>query len=351
MMEHAYKLLETNPQRRDQAIKAIRTVLRMDEGQRSAAFGRWALSFAKAGFLLVVLGIELDLYGFLMSWTTYWNAGKSCAGGVGPDDVVKTMRLFLLACPAGYFLAIAQYYNQDFFAGFFKQDEIADNRQPLLPQHKGDVDRKQKILVSKPPVILEYFHFLPLLRFYVLAKELAANDVEALFRVSSVSSFTIGFAQLMCFLLAANSTCSEDPHSEESHKHLISVTLIVIFGLCAQFFNLLVTFVYFHGRLPSLMKSSFQVEALIENEKERFAEQDLQYQKYVAQHAETKSQDDLDHVEDMLNGFKIEISQYAQDDLLQNALSYLPYEDITEMVMFVRTKKIYHHQHITSLGS
>merc|ERR1712100_256311 len=55
--------------------------------------------------------------------------------------------------------------------------------------------------MPKLPAHLNFYHFLPIVRYYLLVKDPTTNDVESLFRVNALSTFTLGFAQVFCMVL------------------------------------------------------------------------------------------------------------------------------------------------------
>jgi len=98
-------------------------------------------------------------------------------------------------------------------------------------------------------VLLKAFHFLPIVRYFLLVKDPESNDVESLFRINALSSYTLGFAQVFCMMLGiTNGSLHWD------------VKLHV--GVVAQLVNGTMTYLYFFTDHPARMKTQMQVEAL-----------------------------------------------------------------------------------------
>jgi len=95
--------------------------------------------FFTTSYLFVIFGCELDFFGFLMAFSSYWNIGFTI------------VRLLLVVCPFVFVLAVGIY-------------------------------RKK-----------ESFRFLPIFRYYSYSKW-EHSDVEGVFIVNALSSFSIGVA-------------------------------------------------------------------------------------------------------------------------------------------------------------
>merc|ERR1740121_3306557 len=52
-------------------------------------------------------------------------------------------------------------------------------------------------LSARTPTKMQIYHFVPVLRYIVVIKDRQADDVESIFRVNSLSSFSLGIAQMV----------------------------------------------------------------------------------------------------------------------------------------------------------
>jgi len=191
--------------------------------------------------LIVVSGCEIDLYGFGMSFLSYWNMDV----GAG----IYVVRALLIACPVGHFVAVLMYmmYFQE------EEDRMAreNQEQPeqVVNEHiTGNIAGKKErtIVAFKAPrlkrngIQMRFYPFLPIFRFYLVVKEREADDIEALFRVNSLSSFSLGMAQIVSI----------------SFTSFVAGTPLDIFlyiNIASQCVSSFITLVYFVTPLSSLM--------------------------------------------------------------------------------------------------
>merc|ERR1712188_344371 len=91
--------------------------------------------------------------------------------------------------PCGYMIAVALYLILKKLASVQPMDKSRD-RTPYPNKKTRTMD-------------LQFYHFIPIFRYYLVIKEKTAEDIEATFRVNSLSSFTLGVAQVsgMLFLM------------------------------------------------------------------------------------------------------------------------------------------------------
>jgi hypothetical protein len=104
---------------------------------------------------------------------------------------------------------------------------------------------------TREPIDLEYYHFLPVFRYYLVIKDATPSDVEGLFRVNSLSSFTLGVSQI-CGILFTK--VAGGP-----------MNIFVKINIASQVVNWLITFVYFATSISNRMKASFKVDTLFYN--------------------------------------------------------------------------------------
>merc|ERR1712054_343051 len=101
----------------------------------------------------------------------------------------------------------------------------------------------------KMPLELKFYHFVPILRYYLILKEKEAEDIEAVFRVNSLSSFTLGTCQICCILFSIFVKGAE-------------MTIFVQINIFSQAVNWLITFVYYLTTVSQQMGGYIQVETL-----------------------------------------------------------------------------------------
>lgn len=98
---------------------------------------------------------------------------------------------------------------------------------------------------------MRYYHFLPFCRYYCIVKEKEESDIEGIFRVNSLSSFTMGIAQLisMAFTFV---------NSQE-------MTIFIKLNIASQVVNWFLTILYFLTPISSSMAGQLKVETLNKN--------------------------------------------------------------------------------------
>jgi len=205
-------------------------------------------------FLIVVVGCEIDLYGFAMSFNDYW-----------VQDII-VVRALLVIGPFGYILAACMYMY------YCSEEQERINRQRsenVAQQHTHTMgglngrghqsaqptpDSKPELL-RRESVHMKYYHFLPVCRYYVVVKEKEADDVESIFRVNSLSSFSLGIAQIVGLLF----------HSAVKQQPL---TIFHKINIISQGINWLITLLYFATPAASYMKAVIKVDAMRYNDTE-----------------------------------------------------------------------------------
>ena len=315
---------------RDEALKAVMRALKIVPGTNAEKCSKCCLttklSVARFMVLLVIAGCELDLYGFVLALTDYWSNG----------DIV--MRCMLIIGPTGYVFALCAYmgflycqkrwqkraeaetllgedrdgvhgsasdafneengvspHNDDDdddvesqHASIFSNDANARNASiqattTKAKELRGTIadkrlkDRKDLLPKTKPrePVVLSAYHFVPILRFYLLVKDFEANDVEALFRVNGLSTFTLGFAQIVCMIIGL------------SAGYLSTDDIYIKIGIVAQTVNILNTIVYFGTNIPDTMKNSVRIDAVLYNNRQYLQDEFTQYEEALRKYNET----------------------------------------------------------------
>jgi len=269
------------------------------------------MGFVKLGFLAVIVGCEMDLYSFIMSFPHYWTMNKQHQIESIPLNIVgykvnlTVIKLLLMILPLGFFVAVfmlmssskEEAVNGSEYHPIQEDPEIGGN--PQVHRERGAAmdrnDRSEgqtrtlKGYATKEgeKTKLEYYHFMPILRYYLLIKDPVPDDIEGLFRVNALSTFTLGVAQGICMLF---------------HIWVLGgkITILIRVGMFTQGWNLMVTLLYFLSPISNKMKRAIQVDTLKHN-----VEEDMMklYQKYldaVAQFAEDSARNSR-HKETQLN--------------------------------------------------
>eukprot|EP00930_Biecheleria_cincta_P013078 TRINITY_DN11843_c0_g1_i4.p1 TRINITY_DN11843_c0_g1~~TRINITY_DN11843_c0_g1_i4.p1 ORF type:complete len:375 (-),score=58.80 TRINITY_DN11843_c0_g1_i4:281-1405(-) len=146
-------------------------------------------------FLAVIFGIEFDMFGFVFGAVQYWEYDNpllralmffSVAGYAAP--------LIMLQCDAG---------------GMSVGGETSQpHRTPIgtgastKGKQRGNEYLRWMMRQNRPANpfggSMEYYHYMPILRYYLLVKSsLDLADVDAIFKVNTLSSFSLGIFQIM----------------------------------------------------------------------------------------------------------------------------------------------------------
>jgi len=207
-------------------------------------------------YLAVILGCELDLYGFAMAVTGYWTL---------PDQ--HFMKLMCVLGPVGYLLAVIMYmcYSDD-----IRSRQAEEEKQQEEDGAAGRVFIK--VQNFKQPITLKYYHFLPVFRYYLVVKDKETDDIEGVFRVNSLSSFSLGIAQI----------CGIIFYAIANDWKLDFFTRVNIGSQCINWF---LTFLYFMTPISAKMAAAMKVEALIYNSGVRLRRLWQEYLTLVVQNA------------------------------------------------------------------
>jgi len=259
--------IEENWKRLAKALRIDVESLKKDS--RAQTFG----GLVNMMFLTVLLGCELDLYGFMMAFNSYW------------DLDIAVVRLMLVAMPCSYLIACVMYifYADEVLARFKAEEEVAvivEGTNPVLqkasgrgaatPQKPSAPDSYAKR--PRRPIDVRYYHFLPFCRYYCIVKEKEESDIEGIFRVNSLSSFTMGIAQLisMAFTFV---------NSQE-------MTIFIKLNIASQVVNWFLTILYFLTPISSSMAGQLKVETLNKNTDDDLRKLFLDFVNLQNQHAQ-----------------------------------------------------------------
>merc|ERR1711937_607158 len=107
----------------------------------------------------------------------------------------------------------------------------------------------------------KFFHFFPLCRYYLMVKSLEADDIEGVFMVNSLSSFTLGTCQIAGIIFTLLEMVS--PSWDE-------INFFVKLNMLSAILNWSITILYFMTSVSSHMKNAILVESMTYNLTEQF---------------------------------------------------------------------------------
>merc|ERR1712232_126089 len=262
-------------------------------------------NMSKLMFLMVIVGCEIDLYGFMMAWHVYWGLRQ------------LTVRVLIITGPIGYFIATGMYmmYNQSINAVF---DGPISKSSSATEQPPTDLEQSSEFRVfeggtqneasttpitsqTKEPFQLCFYHFVPLFRYYLIVKELSSDDIEGVFRINSLSSFALGIAQIVGIVFYVMSEGE--------------LNLFVKINMFSQVLNWGITLLYFMTPISAYMKKTSTIEALLYNLQKRYRE-DYEYYIHLAH---THSPEQNAKLLAFQNNIQKEISNFCSQHLPNGA--------------------------------
>lgn len=280
---------------RDQDMQAVKGLM-------------FQLRVAKILSLVQILGCELDLYGYFLAYFTYWRAGEECHEQGHQDvchqshpDQIWLMHWMLRIGPFGYMVATLLYmywdqieaYLTEMFGEMRTEVGLAKALLSDTDPEKAQFTTAQRVRMRFVPelgddkvtkdyftnfnlmdenmtcelVTIRYFHIVPILRYVLLIKNPEACDVEALFRVNALSTFTLGFAQISCMVIGLSTS-----------PPMMSWDIMIKIGQFAQVVNFAMTIIYFFTSYPELMKSSMRLDAILYTKQQAMAAESNRFQ-------------------------------------------------------------------------
>jgi hypothetical protein len=196
-------------------------------------------------FLLVIAGTEMDMAGLFLSAKIYMKY----------DPFFETLLLFVIV---SFILPLLIVTLMPFVGMCCSSDgEAAFNNMmnDMMGQHHTDSDKKGTYLgkfltrVNPHGGAMEFYHWVPGLRFYLVVKaSYTPKDVDALFRVNSISTFTFGIFQVIGVMATY---VREEP-----------ITLYVKINIVTQILNWGLTMLYFGTNISVWMGIAGQVRTM-----------------------------------------------------------------------------------------
>jgi hypothetical protein len=196
-------------------------------------------------FLLVIAGTEMDMAGLFLSAGIYLKYDPFF-------DIL--LRFVLVSFILPLFLVTVMPFvgmccSKDGESAF---DTMMGN---MMGQYQRDADQGETYLgkflkrVNPHGGGMEFYHWVPGLRFYLMVKaSYTPTDVDALFRVNSISTFTFGIFQVVGIMATY---VRDEP-----------ITLYVIINIVSQILNWGLTMLYFGSNISVWMGIAGQVRTM-----------------------------------------------------------------------------------------
>lgn len=197
-------------------------------------------------YFAVIAGCELDIIAYVMTAPSHWYSAPN-------DPTMQFMiRCFITLGPLGYVGAALCYMyigmrdsdNEQSVhdIGATKTDEVVEDKEtgkrkdssqrPTTRESQASTPNtgesqeepvKEELSFSRKPVTLQLKHFCPVLRDMLLLQEMDPNDVECLFRVNALSSFTLGFS--VCCSILLQVAAMQEPGFPQTSSHTTMTTM------------------------------------------------------------------------------------------------------------------------------
>jgi len=211
------------------AIKLVFVGLGIDD--KSMCQMRQGRALISALFYVLLVFTDLDALGFFLSYSTYWRYA-----GLG-HEVVKAILVFFPIAYLGVLVMNCQKIDQD------------DS------ESKPGSGEAAMAMMSRPPSPMKMVHFVPLLRGQLYLHHPTRSDIEAVFRINTLSSFSLGVAQFagLTFYLFVG---------EDESGFLSRLTPTIIVNMVSLFCNWSVTILYYCTTIPDKMKDAVGAQAL-----------------------------------------------------------------------------------------
>merc|ERR1712048_1137499 len=150
----------------------------------------------------------------------------------------------------------------------------------LDPPEQQDEEMPQSgdtVPLEREPFEMQFYHFVPVFRFYVIVKEKEADDIEAIFWINSLSSFTLGVAQIIGIMF---------------HIAVLQQPLSIfhMINIISQGLNWPITILYFFANpAVTCMKRVVKVDAMKYNDRQFLREMQKKHAELMRQYAMSAS--------------------------------------------------------------
>jgi len=189
-------------------------------------------------FLLVVFGIELDMMGFFASVSDYMSYGNDL------------LIFFLVLGVLSFILPLLIHTCKKPAASGSEDEEQPGGLSPADAKNTetfiaGLIDGNR----IPDPIggTLEWYHFIPMCRFYLLLRgQIDTTDADAVFRINSLSSFSLGVFQCLGIMFTY----------ADGHE----VNLKIKMNMASQVLNWTITVLYFVSPICAWMGRAAEVK-------------------------------------------------------------------------------------------
>jgi len=223
-------------------------------------------------FCFVIMGCELDFIGFFGAFMMYWNLE------------IFIVQALLVAMPGSFILCVTMYFciEQP------KEEEKEEKAKKEIGSAKS-MAQKAKRLLNRTSVRLSWYHFLPLARYVLLIKSITPEDVEGIFRVNSLSSFTLGSCQVVGLLF----TIMENGNS------VFGLSMFVYMNMFSQLVNWTITLLYFSTSIATNMRNAIASGAYSANLSLQMRKTLVQLQVSISEDAERFADEEVNVIESL----------------------------------------------------
>lgn len=230
----------------DTAVQGLFTGLDVDEDHLAQYQTQGTIhSLVKFGYFMLLFCSDLDVLGFVLAFPFYWTYD-----GLGS----VLIKIVLVGFPCAFvFCLILNVYHYGWMRSGPESQEVEDEDCALPRVAEADDDYKKrtleriaeetKELMTRPASPVKAQHIVPILRYQLLLYQPSPEDVEAMFRINTLSSFSLGVAQLvsMSFYLFVGG---------------YPWNLAICINMFSQCVNWIVTLSYFFSPVANLMKDA-----------------------------------------------------------------------------------------------
>jgi len=299
-LHDATVMSETQRQRELTANEVMHGLRKSCRVSASHLKGSGSSCLASLLFLFVLVGVELDFIGFVMAFPLYW------AYDGENKDLVK---LLLILMPLSYiYAAVRSWYSPPDDAELKHEAERTKNRnfkeagkqggrtQPKegarpsarsafaevlgrVSTHEANAsagtwgrESTSTARIARHSPKVAWFHLIPGARLYLVVKNLKPEEVEVVFRMNSLSSFSLGVCQLACMAILV--VLNGEPFG-----------VIIMINATSQVINWVITFLYFLTSAADSIKAAITISAVQARIRDQHQAELVEYIMQVIQHA------------------------------------------------------------------
>lgn len=271
-MKFIVERCEKGDKAKDEAKEKVNQAFGIDvDSMRQLASRNRNRNLCQLMFCFVIMGCELDLIGFFGAFQGYWALDIPLVKGL------------LVAMPSSYMVCIFLYF------WCIQPGEMQDNKKGNEDANTGNrLQRQAKALLRRKNVRLSLYHFLPLARYILLIKSTTGEDVEGVFRVNSLSSFTLGSCQIVALIFTITT----------NGNSISGLSIFVYMNMFSQLVNWSITILYFATGVADGMKKSIASGAYSANLSSQMRKTLVQLQVSISEDAQRLASEDASVMDD-----------------------------------------------------